>query len=331
MTQTPAATLATLQHARAPQRVLVTGGSGFIGRAVCERLLRAGCSVRVPTRRLARSRALLCLPTLELVQADVHDPKALLPLLAGCDAVIHLVGILHGSAAEFRRVHAELPRSLAAAMRAAGVPRLVHVSALGVGPGSPSNYLRSKTAGEAALQAAGLALTCWRPSAVFGAGDRFINTFARLQALAPCVPLAGAQARFQPVWVDDLAAALCLSLQRPQTLGGTYEAVGPEVFTLADLVRLAGRWAGHARPVLALPTWAGRLQAALLALAPGTPLLSADNLASMQTDSVASGSLPGLSALGIAPTALAAVMAQQLGAGPGRKRFDAYRMQARRT
>lgn len=315
----------TAPQAALPRRVLVTGGSGFIGRAVCEQLLRAGCSVRVPSRRAARSRSLQCLPTLELVPADLHDARALPALLAGCDAVIHLVGILHGSAAAFRQVHAELPRSLAAAMRASGVRRLVHVSALGVGPGSPSNYLRSKTAGEAALRDAGLDLTVWRPSVVFGADDRFMNTFARLQALAPCVPLACAEARFQPVWVQDLALALFRSLRQPQTVGGVYEAAGPEVCSLADLVRLAGRWSGHPRPLLALPRWAGRLQAALLTLAPGETLLSADNLDTLRRDSIASKALPGLQALGIAPTPLAAVMPPHLGAGPGRARFDTYR------
>ena len=318
------------------RRVLVLGGTGFVGRSTCERLVRAGWSVRVPTRRLAQGRDLQCLPTLELMQADVHHAAALRPLLDGCDAVVNLVAILHGSAEAFARVHVALPRTLASAMHEAGVTRLVHVSALGVGPGAPSNYLRSKTDGEAVLQAAGLALTLWRPSVIFGSEDRFMNTFARLQALAPCVPLAGAGAQFQPVWVEDVAEALVRSLDRPETVGGIYEATGPEVFTLAELVRLAGRWAGHPRPVLPLPEAAGRLQAALMALAPGEPLMSADNLDSMKRPNVATGTRPGLDAVGLTAAALGAVAPGYLGhAGPdvpgaGRHRFNGYRARARR-
>lgn len=312
------------------QRVLVLGGTGFVGRSLCERLVRAGWTPRVPTRRAGQGRAIQHLPPLELMVADVHDPAALRQLLVGVDAVVNLVAILHGRAAAFERVHAALPATLAGAMRDAGLRRLVHVSALGAAPQAPSHYLRSKAAGEAALQAAGLDLTLWRPSVIFGAGDRFMNTFARLQALAPLVPLAAAGARFQPVWVEDVATALWRSLEDRRTIGQVYEAVGPQVFTLAELVRLAGRWSGHPRPVLALPDALGRLQAALLSLAPGVPLMSADNLASMTLPNVASGSLPGLAALDIEAAALGAVVPLYLGGGPGPHRFDAYRAQAHR-
>lgn len=311
-------------------KALVLGGTGFVGRSTCERLVRAGWDLRVPTRRRAHGQALNPLPTLELVEADVHDPAALRVLLAGCDAVVNLVAILHGSAAAFDRTHVALPRTLAAAMQAAGVARLVHVSALGVGPGAPSNYLRSKTAGEAVLQAAGLALTVLRPSVIFGADDRFMNLFARLQALAPLMPLAGAGSRYQPVWVEDVAGAIVQALARPASVGQVIEAVGPTVYTLAELVRLAGRWAGHERPVLALPEAVGRLQAALMALAPGEPLMSADNLDSMKVPNVATGTLPDLAALGIEPAALEAVMPLVLGRRPGRARFGDFRAHARR-
>jgi NADH dehydrogenase len=312
------------------KRVLVLGGTGFVGRSLCERLVRGGWVVRVPTRRLAHGRAIQHLPGLELAEADVHDATTLRRLLADVDAVINLVAILHGSAVAFERAHVTLPTTLAAAMRAAGVHRLVHVSALGVGADAPSRYLRSKAAGEAALQAARLDLTLWRPSVIFGASDRFMNTFARLQALAPAVPLAGASARFQPVWVEDVATALWRSLEDRGTIGRVYEAAGPEVFTLADLVRRAGRWSGHPRPVVGLPDALGRLQAAVMALAPGEPLMSADNLDSMKVPNVATGTLPGLTALGITPSALEAVVPGYLGGGPGRHRFNHYRARARR-
>jgi NADH dehydrogenase len=316
-----------------PNKVLVLGGTGFVGRAVCEHLTRrSGGSglVRVPTRRLAHGRRLQTLSAVDLVQADVHDDAALQRVLAGCDAVINLVAILHGSPADFDRVHVALPRRLAAACQAAGVRRLVHVSALGVGPKAPSNYLRSKTQGEAVLQAAGLDLTVLRPSVIFGAEDRFLNLFADMQSVLPVIPLASADARFQPVWVEDVAAAMAAALDRPDSIGQVYEAVGPQVYTLAELVRLAGRWAGHERPVLPLPSALGRLQASAMSMAPGEPMMSPDNLDSMKVPSVASGQLPGLSALGIEPAALASVGPQYLGPHPGRSRFDLFRSHARR-
>lgn len=311
--------------------VLVLGGTGFVGRALCEHLQRAGVArITVPTRRLRQAQGLRHLPAVVPVQADVHDSAALARLLPGVDAVVNLVAILHGSAAAFDHVHRALPEKLAAACVQAGVRQLVHVSALGVGPQAPSLYLQSKTAGEAVLQQAAqqhsLALGLLRPSVIFGAQDRFLNLFAGLQALAPLMPLAGQSARFQPVWVEDVAAGLLALLQHPQaTAGRVFEATGPEVFTLGELVHLAGRWAGHDRPQLPLPHWAGWLQAAALEWAPGGPLMSRDNLRSMQVPNVASGSLPGLPALGVDPAALQAVAPAYLAAGQGCARLDGWR------
>ncbi len=309
------------------QKIIVLGGTGFVGRAVCERLTerRGDGSVIVPTRRLMHGNRVRSLPTVELVQANVHDEAALQRLLAGADAVINLVAILHGSAADFERVHVALPRKLAAACKASGVRRLVHVSALGVGPGSPSNYLRSKTAGEEVLQAAGLDLSLLRPSVIFGAEDRFLNLFAQLQAVAPVMPLAGGDARFQPVWVEDVAAAVVRCLDEPASIGQVYECVGPTVYTLSELVRLAGRWSGHERPQIPLPGFAGRLQATLMECLPGEPLMSRDNVDSMQVPNVATGSVPGLAALGITPAALEAVAPGYLGSRQGVARLDHWR------
>lgn len=292
-----------------PARVVVTGGSGFVGRAVCEHLAEAdaACRIVVPTRRLGHAATLRPLPTVELVQADLHDERTLARLLPGADAVVHLVAILQGSAAQFQRVHAELPRKLARACEAAGVRRFVHVSALGVGPGAPSAYLRSKTEGETALRNAALDLTVLRPSVIFGAGDRLLNLFAALQRVAPLIPLAGSRATFQPVWVDDVARAAVRCLERPETAGRVYELTGPQTFTLGEIVRLAGRWSGHERPQIALPDALGRLQALLMEWLPGEPLMSRDNLDSLRVPNVASGALPGLPALGIQPAALGAV------------------------
>lgn len=314
------------------QRILVLGGTGFVGRSVCERLAeRSGSGiVRVPTRRLQHANVVRTLPTVEVVQADVHDEAQLRRLVAGMDAVINLVAILHGSAAAFQHVHVALPRKLAAACRAEGVGRLVHVSALGVGADAPSNYLRSKTEGEAVLQAAGLDLSILRPSVIFGADDRFLNVFARLQAVAPVMPLAGADARFQPVWVEDVASAVVRCLDQPDTVGQVYECAGPEVFTLGDLVRLAGRCSNRERPVIPLPLAVGRLQATMMELLPGEPLMSRDNVASMSVANVATGALPGLQALGITPAALPPIAAIYLGPAQGRARYGALRANARR-
>ncbi len=312
-----------------PRRLVVTGGTGFVGRSLLARLVQryggGGARIVVPTRRLRRGQDVQSLPTVELVQADVHDPAQLMPLLAGADAVVHLVAILHGSAREFERVHVTLPQTLACACAAAGVRRVVHVSALAAAPDAPSHYLRSKAAGEAALQAGGLAPTILRPSVLFGAEDRFLNLFAQLQRLAPVFPLAGGGALFQPVWVEDVSAAIVAALERPETAGQLYEIAGPEQLTLSQLVRLAGRWAGCERPQIALPKALGQLQALALEWLPGEPLMSRDNLRSMQRPSVASGRLPGLVDLGITPTPLAAVAPAYLGRSDGPARLDAWR------
>ncbi|OGA97890.1 MAG: NAD-dependent dehydratase [Burkholderiales bacterium RIFCSPHIGHO2_12_FULL_69_20] len=289
------------------KKIVITGGTGFVGRSICERLFEhdSSCRLVVPTRRLVNGRTLQHLPTVDLIECNVHDPKAMAALLDGADALVHLVAILHGSAEDFDRAHVQLPRHLAAACASAGVKRVVHVSALGVGLQAPSNYLRSKAAGEAvwqqALAAAGGALTILRPSVIFGAEDRFTNLFAKLQRVFPVMPLAGAGAQFQPVWVGDVAQAVVNSLARSVQPGPIIECAGPEVMTLQQIVQRVGSLAGCRRPVLPLPEAAGMLQAAAMGLLPGEPMMSRDNVLSMRVPNVASGQLPGLAALGITP------------------------------
>jgi uncharacterized protein YbjT (DUF2867 family) len=306
------------------RKLLVLGGTGFVGRAFVARwLAMAGsgaATLCIPTRRRVRGHALAMLPGVELVEADVHDPAQLDALVQGAEAVVNLVAILHGSPAQFERTHVTLPQQLAATCQRAGVRRLVQVSALGVPDGdaasAPSHYLRSKARGEQILRTAqDLDLTVLRPSVIFGAEDRFIRLFAQLQSLVPVMALAGAQARFQPVWVEDVAQALVQCLQDRAMVGQTIECAGPDVLTLAELVRLAGRWSGHVRPVLPLPDWAGRVQATALGLLPGEPLMSCDNLDSMRVPNVATGQHPGLATLGITPGAISAVMPAVLRSG----------------
>lgn len=294
------------------QDILILGGTGFVGRALCALLAASNVArtVTVPTRSVPKAMQLGLPASVDLVSADVHDPAQLAKLVAGKSAVVNLVAVLHGDEARFARVHVQLVRAVVEACESNNVRRIVHVSALGVDSTRPSNYLRSKAAGEAVLDRSKLDVTILRPSVIYGEQDRFLNMFARLAVVAPLFPLASADAKFQPVWVDDVARAIVACLARPDTAGQVFECVGPEIFTLAQLVRLAGRWSGHERPVLPLPAFLGTLQAAFMELLPGEPLMSRDNLQSMQTPNIASGRLPTLAALGISPTALDTV-------GPG--------------
>lgn len=311
--------------------VLVLGGSGFVGRALLEALQRAGHRATVPTRSSRQARDLGPLPAVTVVRGDVIQDAGLLEsLLPGHDAVVNLIARLQGDQAAFDALHVQWPHRLAGACVAAGVPRLLHVSALGVAHGdvdsAPSLYLRSKARGELTLQTVpGLAATVLRPSVIFGAHDRLTNLFASLQRIAPLLPLAGSQARFQPVWVGDVAAALLACLEDDETIGRTYELAGPEVMSLADLVRLSGRVAGVARPILPLPGPLAMLQAFFMECLPGEPLMSRDNLASMRVANVASGQLPGLQALGLQAHSLAAVLPSYLAPAAAEGRLDPLR------
>jgi NADH dehydrogenase len=307
------------------KNVLILGGTGFVGSHVCEKLVRAGWNVTVATRRYNNARNLMHLPSMTVQELDVHDAVALERAAQGQDAIINLVAILHGTQAAFDKVHVELPQKIANACASAKVGRLVHISALGVNtqkPGSlPSMYLRSKSMGEAILLAScsQLALTILRPSVIFGQGDQFLNVFASLQKVFPFMPLAGADARFQPVWVEDVATAVVKALERGVPGVQTLEACGPEVFTLKQLVEisatLAGVNRGHGRPVFGIPNWAGELQARMMEFMPGAPLMSRDNLASMQVANVATPGMPDLSALGIQAAALQPIAADYLTQG----------------
>jgi uncharacterized protein YbjT (DUF2867 family) len=330
-------------------KIVVLGGSGFIGRHVCEKLAAQGHSITVPTRRLSSAAHLIPLPRLQLQLCDVHNSAQLAQVVAGHDVLINLVAVLHGNAQRFEAVHVQLPRSIVAACHAGGVGRVVHVSALGAALDAPSMYQRSKAQGEAVLAGAStpeprkagtsLDVRILRPSVVFGAEDKLLNLFASLQKIAPFMPLAGADTQFQPVWVEDVAQAvlqLASTDRLPQgsqaadsaSNASVFEACGPQVLTLRELVQLAGRSVGAQRPVFSLPAPLARLQAFVMEHLPGEPLMSRDNLDSMRVANIASGQLPGLEQLGITPSSITAIAPTYLSAA---RTMDGYRKHASRS
>ena len=299
-----------------PEKVVLIGGGGFVGSCLASRISLRGMQVVVPTRRPEKRKSLTLLPGVRLVAADIHNEQELARSMAGADAVINLVGILHDRNSSqpygrrFAAAHVELPEKIVAAMKNSGVRRLLHMSALRAASDAPSAYLRSKAAGEAVVLAAtrDLDVTIFRPSVIFGPGDAFLNTFASLLKTLPVLPLAGASTRFQPVYVGDVAEAFAAALSDPATYEKNYELCGPGVYSLRQLVEYTGRLIGHPQPVIDLPAPLARLQAALLGLLPNPPM-SPDNLRSLQIDSVTDGRLdfPGWnpqSLEAIAPTYL---------------------------
>jgi NADH dehydrogenase len=299
--------------------ICVLGGTGFVGTELVARLALDGHWVRVPTRNLTRAQRLRVLDTIELRVADVHSPTTLSQLFADCDAVVNLVGILNPRrGASFQSVHAELPARIMAAARGAGVRQVLHMSALGADARAPSQYLRTKAAGEAQLHAAPPpsanpqpAVTIFRPSVIFGAGDSLTNRFAKLLRLtAGFLPLARARARFAPIHVADVAEAFRRALGARASFGQTYQLCGPEVMTLAEIVRTSARIARLACHIVPLPDLLARLQAAVMGLLPGKPF-SLDNFRSLTVDCVCQED--GCARLAIRPQHMLAVLPTYLG------------------
>lgn len=303
--------------------VLVLGGAGFVGRHLVAALAARGLRVAVPTRHRERAKHLLPLPTVDVVETDVMGEGALEALAQGKHAVINLVGILHG---DFDRVHAELPGRVVAACRAQGARRLVHMSALGASPEAPSHYLRSKAMGEQAVLAAkDLGVSVFRPSVIFGPEDRFLNMFSALARFFPVLPLARPQARFQPVYVGDVAAAMSRALGELDTFGRVYELCGPREYSLQELVEFVCAVTGRHRTIIGLPERLAYLQAFLMEKMPGK-LLTRDNLRSMEVPNVCAGAFP----FGIQPCALETTAPAYLAPTGPRERYPQLRWRARR-
>jgi len=301
------------------KNVVVLGGSGFVGRYVVNELTAQEEPVIVPTRWREGAKHLIVLPTVDVVEADVHDPAALVALCADAWAVINLVGILHG---DFQRVHVELARKLISACQTAGVKRLLHLSALNASKEGPSRYLRSKGEAEEMVAASGLNWTIFRPSVIFGREDRFLNLFAQLQSIFPVMLLGCADARFQPVFVEDVARAVAHSLRDETTFGQRYQLCGPKVYRLRELVQYAGEVTGRRRPIAPLPHVLAELQAAVLEHLPGR-LMTRDNIASMQVDNVCDCPFPA--AFGGRPVPLETIVPTYLGPAASRDRYAEYR------
>jgi uncharacterized protein YbjT (DUF2867 family) len=295
--------------------VCVLGGTGFVGTELVRRLALAGHWVRVPTRNPVHAMRLRVLDTVELRPANVHEPRVLSQLFANCDAVVNLVGILNPTRrASFEVVHVELAAKVMAAARTAGVRRVLHMSALGADPHAPSRYLRSKAAAEARLRElphpelphADPEVTIFRPSVIFGPADTLTNRFASLLRLSGgLLPLARAAARFAPVSVFDVAEAFLRAMKSPASAGQTYELCGPDVVTLADIVRVSAAAARVRCHILPLPDVLARLQGLVLGLLPGKPF-TLDNFRSLTVD--AGCREDGCRRLGIVPQSMLAVV-----------------------
>jgi len=309
----------------------VFGGSGFVGTAIVNQLNDAGYRVKVFTRRREASKHLILLPYVEVIECDILDDVQLGVAISGCDAVINLVGILHESSRTgFDTLHAELPRRIAQICRSEGIRRLLHMSALQASPDAPSRYLRSKTAGEAHVlaqtaepeHADELQVTVFKPSVIFGRDDHFLNMFAKLAKLMPFIMLARPQAKFQPIWVDDVARAFLRSLDNPDTYGQSYELCGPRIYTLRELVQFVQEILRLKRPIIGLKDDFSNWLAAVMEHLPGK-LITRDNLLSMKVDNVCEKGFP--SVFRFQPTPMEVVVPDYLSDYRFRNIYNRYR------
>jgi uncharacterized protein YbjT (DUF2867 family) len=296
-----------MEKAMTDQLITVFGGSGFLGRYVVQALLKSGARVRIAARD---PRGALFLKTqgglgqIQFVTADIRKADTVARALTGSDGVVNLVGILKG---DFHAFHVDGARTVAEAAAVAGVTSLVQVSAIGADPLSPSAYGKSKGDGEAAVRAAFPAATILRPSIIFGREDQFVNRFATLIRMLPVVPVIKGSAKFQPVYVGDVAKAIAAALADPKTHGGnTYELGGPEVISMGGLNRWIAKATGRRRGFIGMPDFVAGAMASAVGWLPGAPMTK-DQWLMLQSDNVVAADARGLGAFGIVPTPLESV------------------------
>jgi uncharacterized protein YbjT (DUF2867 family) len=275
--------------------ILILGGSGFVGRAICNKLADANHNITVVTRKRDNARDIMMLPTVTIEEGDAFDATTLARLVKGKHAVINLVGILNEKKrGGFERAHVALTANVIAACKSSGVSRYLHMSALGASTTAPSLYLQTKAKAEALVSASGLDATIIAPSVVFGRGDSFLNRFAKLVSLTP--PLApfalpGANAKFQPVWVEDVARVFVAALSDKSTIGQRYELVGPTVYSLRELVALVMKLLNDRHLIIGLPGFVTSLLARVMQFVPTQPL-TPDNVKSMSVANVSDQPFP---------------------------------------
>jgi uncharacterized protein YbjT (DUF2867 family) len=299
--------------------VTVFGGTGFIGRQVVRALAKRGYRVRAAARNEGtgyRLRMLGDVGQIEVVQANVRNRASVERALDGAEAVVNLVAVMHESGRQrFDSLHTEGARTVAEVAAAQGLSRFIQVSAIGADAGSESKYARTKAEGEAAVREVMPSATIIRPSIVFGPEDAFFNRFGKMATLSPLLPMIGADTRFQPVFVGDLAAAIGNALADPATAGQTYEVGGPQAYSFRELMEIVKRETGRASVLLPIPFALARMigkvgdiQSKLMA-----PVLTSDQVLLLQKDNVPAEGMPGLAELGVAnPTPVEAVVSTYL-------------------
>ena len=313
------------------KKITILGGTGFVGSHIVKKLDQLGYQIKVLTRRRDAGKHLFLLPNVQVLECNIANNYLLKQSLADSDAVINLVGILHESNQHsFENTHHQLPRRLAQLCEELGINRLIHMSALQASKTAPSKYLRSKAAGEAAVNELSKKLdtTIFRPSVIFGRGDSFVNLFANLVKFLPIIFLAKPDAKFQPIWVEDVAQCFVNALENTQTYGKTYELGGPQIYTLKQIVQLVMRILGKQRMIIGLNQSLSMAQAFMLELMP-IQLMTRDNIKSMQVDNVCKS--PIAAELAVTPTALEVVAPEYLLDISPRDDYDAFRSAAGRA
>jgi NADH dehydrogenase len=307
---------------------VVFGGAGFVGRYIVQRLARAGHVVRIAGRDTNAAGGLRPMGAVGQVVplfADLTEPGTVARAIDGAEIVVNCVGLLaERRPGDFQRVQGEGPGLIGAAATEAGARHVVHLSAIGADPASPSRYAQTKAQGEQTLLAAFPKAAILRPSLLFGPEDQFFNRFGALAAYAPVMPVICGATRMQPVYVGDVADAAMAALARPDAAGRTYELGGPRVWTFREILAWILEQTGRRRPLLTIPMSVARLEAQVLERLPGK-LLTQDQLILLARDNVCSGEYPGLVDLGITPTPVELAVPQYLNRfRPGGRRREVY-------